>query len=189
VREGSLSLRSLSTVGLHKQCAVEFLCTHSASQQQNVCSGLGRRREKELSSDLCIIRQTERLLPPQKPTLSIFFLWSIVGNLLSDCACAGGVKGLGGVLICKMRYQQAAVEGENGERDGKFLFLLRVQFLCYVGISITADSLMTLRYRVSPICRCGERESNFFLECYLQKLSIYRAAFAGAQSALHSNRQ
>jgi len=96
---------------------VEFLCTHSASQQQNVCSGLGRRREKELSSDLCIIRQTERLLPPQKPTLSIFFLWSIVGNLLSDCACAAGVKGLGGVLICKMRYQQAAVEGENGERE------------------------------------------------------------------------
>jgi hypothetical protein len=45
------------------------------------------------------------------------FLWSIVGNLLSDCACAGGLKGLGGVLICKMRYQQAAVEGENGERE------------------------------------------------------------------------
>jgi hypothetical protein len=164
VQEGSLSLRSLHRRLAQAVCAVEFLCTHSASQQQNVCSGLGRRREKELSSDLCIIRQTERLLPPQKPTLSIFFLWSIVGNLLSDCACAGGLKGLGGVLICKMRYQQAAVEGENGERerDGKFLFLLRVQFLCYVGISITADSLMTLRYRVSPICRCGERESNFF---------------------------
>ena len=54
------------------------------------------------------------------------------------------------------------------ERDGKFLSFAAYDF--YVGISITADSLMTLRYRVSPICRCGERESNFFFRVLFTKI-------------------
>lgn len=147
---------------------------HTLGQPAAKCLFRTRTRpEKELSSDLCIIRQAERLLPPQKTdSLNIFALVHCGKFALWLCVCRRR-KRIGGCF----NLQNAIPTGCGGGRKRRWKFfslLLALAFAIFLGlsrISITADSLMTLRYRVSPICRFGERESNFFGVLFT-KLSI-----------------
>lgn len=120
---------------------------HTLGQPAAKCLFRTRTRpEKELSSDLCIIRQAERLLPPQKPTLSIFLLWSIVGNLLSDCS----------VCVCRRRkriggcfnLQNAIPTGCGGGRKRRWKFFslyCSLAFAIFLALSRLGYQLLRIR--------------------------------------------